>query len=207
MMPANKPLKRTVGRRRPLLTANPMKGIVATLLLCSISAPAMAQSAKTGRTLAWRPSYEFGVGYPHWVSGGVSAVIGFYTSGSIRTAHLQGVYGAIDVGIGGLVARGGWTKLMEHDAGVEGFSIEAVYLRPHGVWSGLERGENCVGPGFTYHFGYMRVSGAVVIVLAGPNARQVVPTASLTIAMPLRKLTSNTALHPSALGAVVKRGG
>src|SRR5262245_17184960 len=84
-----------------------------------------------GTLTIWHAS----VSRPEIVGAGVSTVLG---AESTRThwTHPQIVEGVLlggDVGVGGATARIGWSRLMRHDAGFEGVSVEALYVRPWAV--------------------------------------------------------------------------
>jgi hypothetical protein len=158
-------------------------------LLFWLATPVEAQTFPDSLPTAWRATskafWHAGIDYPAAASGGLSAVIGKERTTSIRGySQLRGMIVTIESGLGGFGGRLGYASLFQYDAGTDGFSIEAVYVRPWLLRWGLQSGENYVGPGMTYRFGYVRLSGTTVVATNG--SRQVRPSVTLGLAIPFR---------------------
>ena len=77
---------------------------------------------------------------------------------------VRGALIASSVGVGGLTARLGWTRLHQYDvyAAADGWSFEAVYARPWVLQWGMRRDTNYLGGGVTFRDGLMQFSGALL---------------------------------------------
>ena len=108
--------------------------------------------------------WHVGLGYPETVFGGVSIVVGRTTPSGIpgRGRSIQGVLAGADCGVGGTSIRIAWADLYSYDAGIEGWSYEAVYARTWLLRWGLPTGASYVGAGITRYLGPIRTSGALL---------------------------------------------
>jgi hypothetical protein len=95
---------------------------------------------------------------------------------------LRGVGATSEIGPGGISGRVGWTTLFEYDAGMDGWSFDAVYVRPWLIEWGSRRGANYLGAGVTRYLGFVRISGAVVVSDSSP--RDVSPTVKFGFVVP-----------------------
>src|SRR5262245_6696577 len=127
-----------------------------------------------------------GANYPIAVSGGFGVLVGSERDlgGRYGYRRLKGISASAEAGPGGIVGRLGWTNLFRYDAGADGFSFEAVYLRPWGLRWGVEHKRNWVGPGLTYRMGYARIAGAALIRI-GATSFRVAPSATVGLVFPL----------------------
>ena len=160
--------------------------LVATFLCISTSA--YAQTLPNPKP--WRRTIKIAAlvesGYPTALSGGLGFVLGKQRLTGVRgESQLQGVSASIEGGVGGMTARLGWTRLFQYDAGADGFSFEAVYVRPWYLRWGMESGRNYLGPGMTYRLGVTRISGAALVNTERGGWR-VYPSVSVGIALPIR---------------------
>lgn len=108
--------------------------------------------------------WSAGFAYPESLAGGATVVLGKRRLARIagRGSTLRGLAASADIGPGAVSGRIGWANMFEYDAGVDGWSFEALYVRPWLLEWGARRGANYVGAGVTRYFGFLRVSGAVV---------------------------------------------
>jgi hypothetical protein len=127
-----------------------------------------------------------GVGYPTALTGGFGVVIGSERAinGRYTNRRFKGISANLEAGPGGVIGRLGWTSLFRYDAGAEGLSFEAVYMRPWMFKWGVERNRNWVGPGVTYRIGYARISGAAMFK-TGTGSWQIAPSATVGLVFPL----------------------
>lgn len=130
----------------------------------------------------------FGADYPTAASTGFGIVLGKerMTSGRFGNSHIKGLSASVEAGLGGVTGRLGWASLFNYDAGSEGFSVEAVYVRPWVLRWGPKAGENYIGPGMTYRLGYARISGALLVRASAGTSWRVAPSITLGFAIPLR---------------------
>jgi len=128
-----------------------------------------------------------GASYPIAGFGGLGVVIGKETTlgGRYGYRQLKGISASVEAGPGGLTSRLGWTSLYRYDAGAEGFSFDAVYMRTWNLKWGVERNRNWLGPGISYRIGYAKISGAA-LVKTGPGSWRLAPSASVGIVIPLK---------------------
>jgi hypothetical protein len=129
--------------------------------------------------------WEAAVAYP-----GALAIGGSFSVGRSRLATIpgrgrafRGVEVAASAGLGSADARVSWVDYVAYDAGLAGWSIDAVYVRPWAMSWGMADGDSYIGAGASWLFGYLRMSGALV-TNASSSERQVVPTAQVAILMP-----------------------
>jgi len=158
-------------------------------ILFWLAIPVEAQTPPVSLPTEWKATsktfWHASIDYPVAASGGLSLIIGKERATSIRGyGQLRGMLVNAESGPGGFTGRLGFARLFQYDAGVDGFSIEAVYVRPWLLRWGLQSGEDYVGPGVTYRFGYLRVSGAAVVATNG--TKQVRPSVTIGIAVPFR---------------------
>jgi hypothetical protein len=134
-------------------------------MLVSASAPLNAQQSSQTKWEWWNTWFwNCGPAYPEGFVAGTTTIFGKYKwTIPHRGGLVRGVEAGGDIGPGGLSARVGWTQLFAYDAGFDGYSFDAVYVRPWLVKWGLDTGANYVGGGVTRHFGWFRFSGAVLV--------------------------------------------
>jgi hypothetical protein len=166
-----------------------MKRLFIILTICSATATGHAQDSQQSVVTPWKstaePFWNVGIGYPQALSGGVMAVIGERRRTHRFGGQLRGIVLACEPGVSGLSARAGWASLAPYDAGIGGFSIEGVYLRPWLLPWAFKANDNYLGPGGTYHLGYLKLSGGILTNLNGPS-RQVRPTITVGLVIPFR---------------------
>jgi hypothetical protein len=80
---------------------------------------------------------------------------------------------------------------MRHDAGFEGISVEAMYVRPWIMQWGMRRNDNYLGFGGSVYGGFFRLAGGVVRNVSSGNG--VTPKVELGIIWHAR---SNKPLQP-----------
>jgi hypothetical protein len=129
-----------------------------------------------GTLTIWHAS----VGRPGIVGAGVSAVLGRKSTWThwTRPQIVEGLLLGGDVGPGGVTTRVGWSRLMRHDAGFVGVSVEALYVRPWLVQWGMRRNDNYLGLGASVYGGFVRLAGGVVRSVSSGN---LTPTVELGI--------------------------
>jgi len=163
-----------------------MKQVLVAIIFW-FAVPVDAQSLPDVPT-TWRTSskafWHAGIDYPLAAIGGFSIVIVKERTTSTRGYTQQrGMIVTVESGLGGIATRLGYASLFHYDAGGDGFSVEAVYVKPWLLRWGLRSGENYVGPGMTFRFGYLRLSGAALIGENG-SRRQLRPSVTFGIAAP-----------------------
>ena len=119
-----------------------------------------AKPIGVGTLTIWHAS----VSRPEVIGAGVSAVVGRESTRThwTRPQIVEGLLLGGDVGVGGATARVGWSRLMRHDAGFEGMSFEALYVRPWAVQCGMRRNDNHLGAGASLYGGFFRFAAGVV---------------------------------------------
>jgi hypothetical protein len=153
-----------------------------------LAIPAAAQTPTDSLPTAWRAAsktfWHAGIDYSGGATAGVSLVVGRERTTSIRGySQLRGMIVTVESGLGGFGGRLGYARLFQYDAGTDGFSVEAVYMKPWLLRWGFHSGENYIGPGITYRFGYVKLSGAAMVSTKG-SERQVRPSVSFGFAVP-----------------------
>jgi len=162
---------------------------ILVLALGCMSSPVAAQDPPVNGQTEWRqavrPLWQVDFGYPIRVSTGVTFVVGTERRLSGYETHLRGLVAGADAGLAGLSAKLGWADLRPYDAGLSGYSVEIVLVRPLGVDSRFDRDVTYLGPGGSYYFFCFRFSGG--LLLATRTARRaVVPVATAAFVVPLR---------------------
>ena len=165
------------------------RSLVLSVMLASLPVGLSAQErppeARNVPGLSSLSFWTVSLSHPDTVAGRMTAILGKRRLGRIvgRGSTLRGLGAGYDIGPGGLSARIGWTDLFEYDAGVDGWSFEAVYVRPWLIQWGSRRGSNYIGGGLTRYFGFLRLSGAIVVDTS-LSSHDVSPTATLGILLP-----------------------
>ena len=162
---------------------------ILVLALGCMSSPVAAQDPPVNGQTEWRqavrPLWQVDFGYPIRVSTGVTFVVGTERRLSGYETHLRGLVAGADAGLAGLSAKLGWADLRPYDAGLSGYSLEVVLVRPLGVDSRFDRDVPYLGPGGSYYFFYFRFSGALLLA-TGTARRALVPAATAAFVVPLR---------------------
>ena len=95
-----------------------------------------------------------------------------------RGSDFQGAEIAADVGLGAAVLRVSWAHYFEYDIGPEGWSIDALVVRPWVVPWGYQRDTVYVGVGGNMRMGPLRVgAGVLTPALRGDQLRPYVQAA------------------------------
>jgi hypothetical protein len=176
---------------------NKRNGVVSLAVLCALAGAAHGQTPQRIAEPNWEKAILKGitvdVGYP-----GTLALGGFVVAGSYRDridfkpgrfgtpTDVRGLLVGADAGFGAWSARVGWANLRSipghwGPSGLEGFSIEARYVRPWVVRWGLRPGGDYVGVGATYSLKAVKglaVSSTLLRSVDGAP-RQWVPSISL----------------------------
>lgn len=155
----------------------------ATLLL--LSNIAFAQVRSDTKPSEWQVDHRLlwhvDAGYPTRLSGGATLVIGRSRRLSGYESTLTGVLIGGDIGLVSAQVRAGWGWLRPYDAGISGYSIEAVVVRPIGFDSVFHQGTSYLGLQPSFYFGLpFRVSGAALIPIGGGSHR-IVPSATVAL--------------------------
>jgi hypothetical protein len=114
----------------------------------------------------------------------VTFVVGAERRLSGYETHLRGLVAGADAGLAGVSAKLGWADLRPYDAGLSGYSVEIVLVRPLGVDSRVDRDVNYLGPGGSYYFFCFRFSGGLLFA-TGTARLAVVPVATAAFVVPL----------------------
>ena len=133
-------------------------------------------------------SWELGVGYPDALSVGGSLSVRQSRLKSIpgRGSLFRGVEVGATAGVGAVGVRVSWVDYFAYDAGREGWSIDARYVRPWILNWGVARGVSYVGAGASWQFSYLRVSGALV-TSPRHRPRRVVPVLHFGFVVPFTR--------------------
>ena len=130
---------------------------VAGAALLLFSSTAFAQIASATTPSEWqadhRVLWHVDAGYPTRLSGGATVVIGRSRRLSGYESKLVGILIGGDIGLVSAQVRAGWGWLRPYDAGISGYSIEAVLLRPIGLESVFRPGTSYIGPQASFYFG------------------------------------------------------
>lgn len=161
-------------------------GFGAGLLLLVAACPVAAQTPAAGASSFATPtSWSLGLGYPEALSLGGELAVGRSTSARVagRGASFRGVELGASVGLGAGAVRLSWADYFAYDVGREGWSIDALVLRPWGLAWARGRDEWFVGGGASWRVSYLRISAAVARSVSGGRA-VVVPVLQGHLALP-----------------------
>ena len=157
---------------------------VVLTLVAGVSALAQSSNGSESSRLSVLRLWTVSLGNPEVIAGGLSLVVGSHTpTVTGRSSLRRGVHVGIEAGPGGMTARSGWADLLETDVGVEGWSVDAVWVRPWLMQWGLRRDTNYVGSGASYYLGPYRLSAAILANLS--SGRLIAPALKAGVVVPI----------------------
>ncbi len=162
------------------------EGLGVGLLLVVAACPVAAQTALAGSSSFATPtSWSVGLGYPEALALGGELAVGRSTSAHVagRGASFRGVELGASLGLGAGSVRLSWADYVAYDAGREGWSIDALVLRPWGLGWARGRDEWLVGGGASWRVSYLRISASIARSVSGGRA-VLVPVLQGHVALP-----------------------
>lgn len=166
-------MRRTSVMRRTLYPYT----VLWVLLLLVVAACPVAAQAPPGRSslVVAATTWSVGLGYPEALSLGGEVAVGRSTSAAVvgRGFSFRGVELGAGIGLGAGTMRLSWADYFAYDAGREGWSVDAVLLRPWGLSWAQGRDDWLVGGGASWHVSYLRISAALTRSVSGGRTRVV----------------------------------